>query len=53
MRHADEWFLYNCWYAAAWTSEIESGTPFARTFLEKPVVVFKTASGDYVALDDR
>lgn len=53
MRHADEWFLYNCWYAAAWTSEIESGTPFARTFLEKPVVVFKTGSGDYVALDDR
>ena len=53
MRGAEEWFLYNCWYAAAWTCEIEDGKPFSRTYLEKPIVIYKNASGAYVALDNR
>ena len=52
MKSASEMFLYNCWYAAAWEREIEDGKPFARTFLEKPVVIYRGEKG-YVALDDR
>ncbi|MEQ8262763.1 aromatic ring-hydroxylating dioxygenase subunit alpha [Pseudohaliea sp.] len=53
MRTGNEWFLYNCWYAAGWTNEVEEGMPLARTYLEKPVVIFRGADGRYVALDDR
>ena len=53
MREAEDWFLYNCWYAAAWTSEIDDGKPFSRTLLEKPIVIYKNESGVYVALDNR
>ena len=53
MRSADDWFLYNCWYAAAWTSEIEDGQPLARTYLEKPIVIYRGEDGQYVALDNR
>lgn len=53
MRGADDWFLYNCWYAAGWTTEIEPGKPLARTLLEKPVVMFRGEAGEYIALDNR
>ena len=53
MREAEDWFLYNCWYAAAWTSEIDDCKPFSRTLLEKPIVIYKNESGVYVALDNR
>lgn len=53
IRTANEWFLYNCWYAAGWVGEIEDGKPLSRTYLEKPIVIFRTADGDYVALDNR
>lgn len=53
MNSANETFLWNCWYAAAWENEIEDGKGLARTFLEKPVVIFRGESGKYVALDDR
>ena len=53
MRTADEWFLYNCWYAAGWTIEIEQDKPLARTFLEQPVVMYRGEAGQYVALEDR
>ena len=32
MRTADEWFLYNCWYAAGWTIEIEQDKPLPEPF---------------------
>lgn len=53
MRTPEELFLYNCWYAAGWTSEIEDGKPFARTFLEKPIVIFRGENGEHIALDNR
>lgn len=54
MRSPQEQFLYNCWYAAAWTTEIKDGQPLARTFLEKPVVLFRgEEDGRYIALDNR
>ena len=46
-------FLHNCWYAAAWDYEVIDGKKLARTFLEKPVVIFRGESGKYIALDDR
>jgi vanillate O-demethylase monooxygenase subunit len=46
-------FLYNCWYAAGWDYEVIDGRKLARMFLEKPVVIFRGESGQYVALDDR
>ena len=52
-------FLRNAWYAAAWSSEIGSSeigsgeigrTPLARTFLNEPVVLYRTEAGDPVAI---
>lgn len=44
-------FLQNAWYVAAWESEI-GDSPFARTILNEPVVMFRTPNG-IVALEDR
>lgn len=45
-------FLRNCWYLAAWSEEIESNVPFARTIISEPIVFFRTSDG-VVALMDR
>jgi phenylpropionate dioxygenase-like ring-hydroxylating dioxygenase large terminal subunit len=44
-------FMQNAWYVAAWETEI-GDTPFARTILNEPVVMFRTPAG-IVALEDR
>src|SRR6266481_1959020 len=41
-------FLRNSWYVAAWNHELIAGT-----ILERPVVIYRGASGKVVALDDR
>ena len=46
-------FLRNSWYVAAWNHELIDGTKLARTILERPVVIYRGASGKVVALDDR
>lgn len=53
VRQAREMFLFNCWYAAAWEREVPEGGMLARTYLEKPVVIYRGESGRCVALDDR
>jgi vanillate O-demethylase monooxygenase subunit len=53
MGNDEQIFLKNCWYVAAWDHELLDGRKPARTILEKPVVLFRGASGKYVALDDR
>jgi phenylpropionate dioxygenase-like ring-hydroxylating dioxygenase large terminal subunit len=45
-------YLKNTWYAAAQADELASG-PLARTLLEQPIVLFRTASGMVTALQDR
>jgi vanillate O-demethylase monooxygenase subunit len=45
-------YLRNCWYIAAWGHEVE-GTPFARRLLDQRVVLYRTADGTAVALEDR
>ena len=46
-------FLRNSWYVAAWNHELIDGRKLARTILERPVVIYRGASGKVVALDDR
>jgi phenylpropionate dioxygenase-like ring-hydroxylating dioxygenase large terminal subunit len=45
-------FLRNCWYVAAWDSEI-GREPFARTIVGDDVVMFRTEDGTPAALEDR
>ncbi len=45
-------FLQNAWYVAAWDREI-GRTPFARTILGEPIVLYRKADGTPVALEDR
>ena len=45
-------FVRNNWYPAAWASEV-TREPMARTLLNDPVVLYRTAEGAPVALEDR
>ncbi len=45
-------FLKNAWYVAGWDRQIGT-TPFARTILNEPVVLFRREDGTPVALEDR
>ena len=45
-------FVKNVWYVAGNAVEC-THTPLARTFLNEKVVLFRTASGTAVALEDR
>ena len=49
----DENLLRNSWYVAAWNHELIDDRKLARTILERPVVIYRGASGKVVALDDR
>lgn len=47
-------FVRNSWYVAAWAAELEPGAPLlARTVLGEPLVLYRTAAGEPVALLDR
>jgi len=49
-------FIRNCWYAAAWGTEIQSDSgqlPLARRIADMDVVIFRTGDGKVVALEDR
>lgn len=46
-------FLRNCWYVIAWDHEVPADGLFARTVLNEPIVVLRTASGRFAALEDR
>lgn len=46
-------FLYNCWYVAGWQAELEAGKVIGRTFLNVPIVLFRTESGTIAAMEDR
>jgi vanillate O-demethylase monooxygenase subunit len=45
-------FLKNYWYVAAWTDEL-GDKPLQRWLLDEPLVLFRTESGQAVALADR
>jgi phenylpropionate dioxygenase-like ring-hydroxylating dioxygenase large terminal subunit len=46
-------FIRNCWYVVAWDHEIPAEGLFARTVIGEPLLLFRTAGGDVVALEDR
>lgn len=45
-------FVRNCWYVIAWDHEIPADGLFARTVLNEPIILFRTAQG-ITALEDR
>jgi len=45
-------YLKNCWYVAAWESEVGE-KPFARTICGEDVVLFRGSTGEVAALEDR
>ncbi|MES2175021.1 MAG: aromatic ring-hydroxylating dioxygenase subunit alpha [Pseudomonadota bacterium] len=46
-------FLYNAWYVAGWSADLAPGARVARTFLDLPIVLFRTQGGQAAALEDR
>lgn len=46
-------FIKNVWYVAGWSSELAPGERLSRTFLNKPVVLWRSAEGKVSALEDR
>ncbi|MDQ0625455.1 aromatic ring-hydroxylating dioxygenase subunit alpha [Paraburkholderia graminis] len=46
-------YLLNAWYVAALSSEVTADAPLARMLLDEPVVLYRVAGGQAVALADR
>ncbi len=46
-------FLRNMWYVAAFSADLSPGKCLGRRYLNEPVVLFRTASGQVSALADR
>jgi vanillate O-demethylase monooxygenase subunit len=49
-------WLRDCWYVIAWDHEIpapDDGRLFSRVVLEEPILVYRTAAGALVAMEDR
>lgn len=49
-------WLKNCWYVIAWGHEVppaDSAELFHRTVLGEPILVYRTADGGLVAMEDR
>ncbi|PCE22391.1 LysR family transcriptional regulator [Paraburkholderia acidicola] len=46
-------FIQNTWYVAAWSHEIGADDFFARTITGIPVLMYRSADGTVVALEDR
>lgn len=46
-------YVRNAWYVAAWSNEVETDKPFAITILGERIVIWRTASGQLNALEDR
>ncbi len=49
---ANEPYVRNAWYIAAWPEELEDGL-VARTIMDRPLVFFRGPDGKVAALDDR
>jgi vanillate O-demethylase monooxygenase subunit len=46
-------FLQNVWYVAGWSSDLAPGDRVGRTFLNRPVVLWRSEQGHLSALEDR
>jgi phenylpropionate dioxygenase-like ring-hydroxylating dioxygenase large terminal subunit len=43
----------NAWYVAGWSEDLPTAKPMAMSILGEPLVLFRTATGQVVALEDR
>ena len=48
-----DYYPRNAWYVAAWSVDLGNEKPFAISILGEPIVIYRTASGRLVALQDR
>jgi phenylpropionate dioxygenase-like ring-hydroxylating dioxygenase large terminal subunit len=46
-------YVRNAWYVASWTQDLEAGKPLAMSILGEALVIYRTASGRVIALEDR
>ena len=46
-------FIKNCWYVAAWGSELSDTGLVARMIAGEPLVLFRNSRGEVIALEDR
>jgi vanillate O-demethylase monooxygenase subunit len=46
-------YVRNAWYVAGWSHELASETPFAISILGERIVIWRSASGQLHALEDR
>ena len=46
-------FIRNCWYVAAWDHELLGDTLLARTIIGEPLLFYRLASGEPVAMANR
>lgn len=46
-------YLKNCWYVAAWDTEVPAEGMLSRTLLGEPVLLYRDTQGRVVALEDR
>lgn len=46
-------YVRNCWYVAAWESDLTPGQPISMTILQEPLVMWSTGKGDVTVLEDR
>jgi len=46
-------WVANAWYVAAWSHELGSDRIAARTIIDQPLALYRTAAGEVVALEDR
>jgi vanillate O-demethylase monooxygenase subunit len=46
-------FVRNCWYVAAWSSELPASGTIARTIINEPLLLYRTSAGEVVVLEDR
>lgn len=56
MQSAIGMWIRNCWYVIAWDHEIspaDSNALFTRTVLDEPILVMRTGSDRFIALEDR
>ena len=51
-RKANQPFVRNAWYIAAWAEELDNGL-LARTIMNQPMVIYRDADGKVGALEDR
>src|SRR6476646_8488773 len=46
-------YVRNAWYVAAWSHELETGTPLTVAILDAPIVLYGGESGRLAALEAR